>query len=346
MTDMDRDEQTAPPQADGQVEAGDKQASDEPTTDAAGPAPQVEAADEHDLAAVIESWEDDPRPQADEELGDVRPAAEPPAEAGQAQGEGAQQSESGEDEGDDDASDQAASQAAPPDAEGEVVPTMETAVSAQEIADAEASAARSGDDREPADSEAAVVEAILFASDSPVPASKISQVAELSGQKAVNAAVKRLNERYASIGAAFRIEAIAGGYQLLTAPRYHDVLAKLFRAKSDSRLSQAALETMAIVAYRQPILRADIEAIRGVASGEILRSLMDKQLVKIVGRAEVLGRPMLYGTTKRFLEVFGLSSLEDLPRVEELRSGAKEPAAKSAEKPPEPGAESEQPAQP
>lgn len=208
---------------------------------------------------------------------------------------------------------------------------METAVSAQEIAEAEASAARVNDDREPADPEAAVVEAILFASDSPVPASKISQVAELSGQKAVNAAVKRLNERYTEIGAAFRIEAIAGGYQLLTTPRYHDVLAKLFRAKSDSRLSQAALETLAIVAYRQPILRADIEAIRGVASGEVLRSLMDKQLVKIVGRAEVLGRPMLYGTTKRFLEVFGLKGLEDLPRVEELRSGAKEPAAKPAE---------------
>ena len=82
------------------------------------------------------------------------------------------------------------------------------------------------------------------------------------------------------------------------------------------------METLAIVAYRQPILRADIEAIRGVACGEVLRGLMEKNLVKIVGRAEVLGRPMLYGTTRRFLESFGLGSLVDLPRVEQLRSGA------------------------
>ncbi|HOD81229.1 MAG: hypothetical protein BWX88_01155 [Planctomycetes bacterium ADurb.Bin126] len=290
------------------IEAEGRQAFHDPAEEGA-PGPQVDAAGERDLSAVIESWEDVPPPTADTESGE----AERPEDI----------------------------------VSTEVVPTMETAVSAQEIADAEASAARSDDDREPEDPEAAVVEAILFASDSPVPASKISQVAELSGQKAVNAAVKRLNDRYASIGAAFRIEAIAGGYQLLTVPRYHDVLTKLFRTKSDSRLSQAALETMAIVAYRQPILRADIEAIRGVASGEILRGLMDKQLVKIVGRAEVLGRPMLYGTTKRFLEVFGLSSLEDLPRVEELRSGAKEPAAKPAEaKAAEAQPEPEQPAQP
>jgi segregation and condensation protein B len=95
--------------------------------------------------------------------------------------------------------------------------------------------------------------------------------------------------------------------------------------KKDSRLSQAAMETLAIVAYRQPILRADIESIRGVASGEVLRGLLERQLVKIVGRAEVIGRPMLYGTSKRFLEVFGLASLDDLPRVEELRSGAETP---------------------
>ncbi len=292
MTDTDRDHlQNDPLQPDGQ--AAEKCPPQADRVEAGPAAPSPQGGSERDLSAVIESWEDAPRPTADTESGEAERAEDIVS--------------------------------------AEIVPTMETAVSAQEIADAEASAARSDDDREPEDPEGAVVEAILFASDSPVPASKISQVAELSGQKAVNAAIKRLNERYASIGAAFRIEAIAGGYQLLTLPRYHDVLTKLFRTKSDSRLSQAALETMAIVAYRQPILRADIEAIRGVASGEILRSLMDKQLVKIVGRAEVLGRPMLYGTTKRFLEVFGLSSLEDLPRVEELRSGAKEPPAKPAE---------------
>lgn len=169
---------------------------------------------------------------------------------------------------------------------------------------------------------AATVEAILFATDSPLPAAKIAQVAELPGVRAVRKAIEALNARYEASGCAFRIEALAGGYQMLTLPEYNDVLSRLLRTRSDSRLTKAAMETLAIVAYRQPILRADIEAIRGVATGEVLRSLLDKQVIKIVGRAEVPGRPMLYGTTRRFLELFGLNSLEDLPRVEELRSGA------------------------
>jgi segregation and condensation protein B len=174
---------------------------------------------------------------------------------------------------------------------------------------------------------AAVVEAILFTSDSPLSAARIAEVAELPSPREVKDAVALLNERYERDGAAFRIQAIAGGYQMLTRQEFHDVVARLLRDRSDSRLSQAALETLAIVAYRQPILRADIEAIRGVACGELLRSLLEKQLVRIVGRAEVIGRPILYGTTRRFLEIFGLSSLEDLPKVEELRSGAASPTS-------------------
>ncbi len=183
---------------------------------------------------------------------------------------------------------------------------------------------------------AAVVEAILFTNDSPLSSARIAEVAELPGQRAVKDAVALLNERYERDGSAFRIQAIAGGYQMLTRPEFHDVIARLLRDRSDSRLSQAALETLAIVAYRQPILRADIEAIRGVACGELLRSLLEKQLVRIVGRAEVIGRPILYGTTRRFLEVFGLAGLEDLPKVEELRGGAATtPASTSAEDTPE-----------
>jgi len=169
---------------------------------------------------------------------------------------------------------------------------------------------------------AATVEAILFTSDSPLPSAKIVTVAQLPGQRAVTEAVGILNARYEQAGAAFRIEKIAGGYQMLTLPEYHDVLGRLFQTRSESRLSQAALETLAIVAYRQPVIRADVEAIRGVACGEVLRGLVEKQLVKIVGRAEVLGRPMLYGTTRRFLAVFGLANLEDLPKVAELRRPA------------------------
>ena len=112
------------------------------------------------------------------------------------------------------------------------------------------------------------------------------------------------------------------------------------------RLSQAALETLAIVAYRQPILRADVEAIRGVASGEVLRGLMDKQLVKIVGRAEVIGRPMLYGTTRRFLEIFGLKRIEDLPRVEELRRPSEAKTADAGTQEPDPAEQEDSPDRP
>ena len=177
--------------------------------------------------------------------------------------------------------------------------------------------------------EAATVEAILFAADSPLPPGKIAQVAQLP-QRAVRDAIGTLNERYLKTGAAFRIEEIAGGFQMLTLSQYHDVLQRLHAARAESRLSQPALETLAIVAYRQPVLRADIEAIRGVACGEVLRGLMEKQLVRIDGRAQVLGRPLLYGTTKRFLEVFGLASLADLPKAEELRAPTTPPAAAPA----------------
>ncbi len=106
---------------------------------------------------------------------------------------------------------------------------------------------------------------------------------------------------------------------MMTLPPYNHWLKKLLRVRKDSKLTQASLETLAIIAYKQPIIRADVEAIRGVASGEVIRNLMYKGLVKIVGRAEVIGRPMLYGTTRKFLDIFGLNSLKDLPKVEELK---------------------------
>ena len=131
--------------------------------------------------------------------------------------------------------------------------------------------------------------------------------------------IDELNEKYKQNNNAFRIEQIAGGYQMLTLSTYSHWLKKLIRSREEGTLSQPALETLAIIAYKQPIIRADIESIRGVAAGEMIRNLMYKGLVKIAGRAEVLGRPMLYGTTKKFLEIFGLNSLKDLPKVEELK---------------------------
>lgn len=161
-----------------------------------------------------------------------------------------------------------------------------------------------------------VVEALLLSTDEPLPASRIAQLLGIGDAGDVKRHVEVLNERYAQCGASFRIESIAKGFQLLTLPAYNHWIGKLHKARADSRLSSAALETLAIVAYKQPILRADIEAIRGVAVGDMLVRLRDVNLVRIVGRAEEIGRPLLYGTTTRFLEVFGLSSLKDLPKLD------------------------------
>jgi len=163
-----------------------------------------------------------------------------------------------------------------------------------------------------------VTEAVLFASDEPLSAERLADIVG-TGVKQIRTHIKNLNDKYQVNNNAFRIEQIADGYQMLTLSPYNHWLKKLLRVRSDSKLSPAALETLAIIAYKQPVIRADIETIRGVAVGEIARSLMYKGLVKIVGRAEVLGRPMLYGTTKKFLEVFGLNSLKDLPKIEELK---------------------------
>ena len=165
-----------------------------------------------------------------------------------------------------------------------------------------------------------VIEAILFASDEPLSADRLVNIAEFNGGvKQVKKCIETLNQQYQQSGRAFRIEEIAGGYQMMTLPEYNNWLKNLLRQRADNKLSPAALETLAIIAYKQPIIRADIESIRGVACGEMVRSLMYKGLVKIVGKAEVLGRPLLYGTTKKFLEVFGLSDLKDLPKAEELK---------------------------
>lgn len=135
-------------------------------------------------------------------------------------------------------------------------------------------------------------------------------------------AIAALNDHYSSTNRAFTIERVAAGYRVMTRPEFAPVIAALQRAKAPSRLTRTQLETLAIIAYRQPITRAELEAIRGVACGDVVRALMDRQLVKITGRAEELGRPMLYGTTPRFLDLFGLASLKDLPKPEDLLAQA------------------------
>lgn len=163
-----------------------------------------------------------------------------------------------------------------------------------------------------------VTEAVLFASDEPLREARLADIVGTSASQ-IRQHIKNLNNKYQANNNAFRIEQIAGGYQMMTLSPYNHWLQKLLRLRDSGKLSPAALETLAIIAYKQPIIRADVETIRGVAVGEIIRALMYKGLVKIIGRAEVVGRPLLYGTTKKFLEVFGLNSLRDLPKIEELK---------------------------
>lgn len=166
------------------------------------------------------------------------------------------------------------------------------------------------------DIDLASLEALLFGTHHPLTAGRLAELLDLPTTKPIRKAIKRLNQQYADGNRSFRIEQVAGGYQLLTLPHFADQLKKLHQKEADAKLTKAALETLAIIAYKQPILRAEVEAIRGVACGETIRSLMEKHLVKIAGRAEEPGRPILYGTTKRFLELFGLNSLKDLPQPE------------------------------
>lgn len=166
------------------------------------------------------------------------------------------------------------------------------------------------------------LEALIFSTHHPLTGGRLAELLDVPSTKPIRKAIRVLNESYQQGGRCFRIEQVAGGFQMLTLADYGPAVGVLNQREADSRLTKAALETLAIIAYKQPILRADVEAIRGVASGETIRSLMEKHLVKIGGRAELPGRPILYGTTKRFLEVFGLNSLRDLPQAENLPKAA------------------------
>lgn len=174
------------------------------------------------------------------------------------------------------------------------------------------------------------VEAILFAATEPISSRRLALAAGLADAAQARALVKELQSYYDVDATAFTVEYLAGGWQLRTRRELAPWLDKLQEQDHGLRLSHPALETLAIVAYRQPILRADLEAIRGVASGEMLRQLIDRGLVRIAGHHDSLGRPLLYATTRRFMEVFGLSSLDQLPMVEELRLPSAHPAKTEA----------------
>ena len=165
---------------------------------------------------------------------------------------------------------------------------------------------------------AQVVEAVLFASDAPLKAEEIARADESLDEDLIEDAIGELNAAYSESERAFEIRELGEGFQLLTRPEFAPYLERFDTVPRPSRVSGPALETLAIIAYRQPIGRIEIEYIRGVSSAGVIRTLTDRGLVDVVARGEGLGRPLLYGTTNRFLEHFGFRSLDDLPRLEEL----------------------------
>ena len=170
------------------------------------------------------------------------------------------------------------------------------------------------------------LEALLFSSDQPLPVSLLSDALETPPEDVI-VALHGLERAYAERGAGLQIREIAGGWMIVTAPDCSEWVSRLLRGKKKMRLSRAALETLAIIAYKQPVTKSEVEAIRGVDSTGVLATLIERNLVTIRGRSKVVGRPLLYGTTPEFLDYFGLRDLTELPRPEELRAlvAAREP---------------------
>src|SRR5512139_928022 len=165
-----------------------------------------------------------------------------------------------------------------------------------------------------------IVLALLFASEEPLSARRIAAVVEDVTVADVKAAIDTWNARADAEAWSIGIEQVAGGYRLATRPDYAPYVSRLYAGRRRFRLSRAGLETLAIIAYKQPITRAEVETIRGVGSGSVVANLMERSLVEIVGKAKVLGAPFLYGTTPAFLEYLGLNSLRDLPSLEDLEA--------------------------
>lgn len=163
------------------------------------------------------------------------------------------------------------------------------------------------------------LEAALLVAGQPLSPRKLAQFAALADVREVRELVDQLNGCFERSDSTFRVEKVATGYQLLTLPRFANWLDRLHHRQEFLKLSPPMMETLAIVAYRQPVTRADVEAVRGVQSAEILKQLMERGVVKIVGEDDSLGRPYLYGTTRQFLELYGLTSLNDLPMAQTLR---------------------------
>ena len=163
----------------------------------------------------------------------------------------------------------------------------------------------------------AIVEALIFASPEPVTLKALAKLLDTEPKEQIVAAIEELRQDYQRPGGLQMVE-VAGGYQIVTRPELHEWVRRLFHERTTQKLSVASLETLAVIAYKQPVTAPEIAEIRGVNTAGVLGTLIERRLVKIVGRKQVVGRPFLYGTTREFLERFGLNDLSDLPKVEDM----------------------------
>lgn len=164
-----------------------------------------------------------------------------------------------------------------------------------------------------------IIESLLFVSDNPINVDQIKKALPEATKEEIQSVLSEIKEEFARRQGGFFLQQVAGGYQFRTPPEHKEWVQRLLQP-SAARLSQAALETLAIIAYRQPVMRSEIEHIRGVNAGHTIRLLLERKLVRILGRSELPGRPLLYGTTRKFLETFNLNDLKDLPTPKDIEA--------------------------
>lgn len=177
------------------------------------------------------------------------------------------------------------------------------------------------------------VEALIFASEKPITIEQIRKVLDNLDNAATNKIIEELKSEYATTNRGLRIIEIAGGFQMITSTVFAPFLKKLFKNRNNERLSKPALESLAIIAYKQPLTKSEIESLRNVNVDGVIKSLVDKNLIRICGRKKIPGRPFVFGTTREFLEHFGLKSLQDLPKIEDFTVMAQEKEAESVIEP-------------
>jgi segregation and condensation protein B len=163
-----------------------------------------------------------------------------------------------------------------------------------------------------------IIEALIFASDAPLPLRKIKEIIADFTESEIKKRIKAINDRHEEIQSPLHIVEVAGGYQMVTRPDYAEWIRKLYISRTKSRLTQRALETLAIIAYKQPVTKTEMESIRGVNVDAVIRTLIERKLITVTGREKAPGNPLLYGTTKFFLEYFGLKEITDLPKLREI----------------------------